>query len=65
MSTKQMMTKQLQVYGARIRLVWFCKAQELDNVSEACQYFGVALSEYYYWHRRLVESGKERMQRLI
>jgi len=28
-STKQMTTKQLQVYGARIRLAWFRKAEEI------------------------------------
>lgn len=59
MSTKYMTTKQLQVYGARIRLAWFRKAEELGNVSEACKYFGVARSEYYYWHRRWLESGKK------
>jgi len=51
-STKQMTTKQLQVYGARIRLAWFRKAEELGKVTEACKYFGIARSEYYYWHKR-------------
>ena len=59
MSTKQMTTKQLQVYGARIRLAWFRKASELDNVSEACKYFGLSRSEYYFWHKRWVESGRK------
>ena len=54
-----MTTKQLQVYGARIRLAWFRKAEELGNVREACKYFGIARSEYYYWHKRWLESGKK------
>jgi transposase InsO family protein len=58
-STKQMTTKQLQVYGARIRLAWFRKAEELGNTREACKYFGLARSEYYYWHKRWLESGKK------
>ncbi len=58
MSTKYMTNKQLQVYGARIRLAWFRKAEELGNVSEACKYFGIARSEYYYWHSRWLGAGK-------
>jgi transposase InsO family protein len=58
-STKQMTTKQLQVYGARIRLAWFRKAEELGQVRDACAYFGIARSEYYYWHKRWAESGKK------
>lgn len=58
MSTKNMTKKQLQVYGARIRLAWFRKAEELGNVSEACQWYGVPRSEYYYWHKRWLEGGK-------
>lgn len=59
MSTKHMTTKQLQVYGARIRLAWFRKAEELGNVSEACKYYGVPRSDYYYWHKRWLERGKK------
>lgn len=58
MSTKHMTNKQLQVYGARIRLAWFRKAEELGQVRGACNYFGIPRSEYYYWHKRWVESGK-------
>jgi transposase InsO family protein len=58
-STKHMTTKQLQVYGARIRLAWFRKAEELGKVTEACKYFGIARSEYYFWHKRWLESGKK------
>lgn len=58
MSTKNMTNKQLQVYGARIRLAWFRKAEELGNVSEACKYFGIPRSEYYYWHKRWLEGEK-------
>lgn len=59
MSTKSMTTKQLQVYGARIRLAWFRKAEELGSVREACRYFGIHHSVYYYWHKRWVASGKK------
>jgi transposase InsO family protein len=54
-----MTTKQLQVYGARIRYAWFRKADELGNVAEACRYYGIPRSDYYYWHKRWVESGKK------
>jgi transposase len=57
--TKNMTTKQLQVYGARIRYAWFLKAEELGSVSEACRYYGVPRSSYYYWHKRWVESDKK------
>ena len=50
--------KQLQVYGARIRLVWFRKAEELGAVVAACRYYGIPRSEYYYWHKRWLASGK-------
>lgn len=58
MSTKYMTPKQLQVYGARIRLAWFRKADEVGAVSEACRYYGIARSEYYYWHTRWLKAGK-------
>lgn len=59
MGTRTMTQKQLLVYGARIRLAWFRKAEELGNVSEACKWFGVARSEYYYWHKRWLEADKQ------
>jgi len=56
-STKYMTNKQLQVYGARIRLAWFRKAEELGTVTAACNYFGIPRSDYYYWHKRWVQSS--------
>jgi transposase InsO family protein len=53
-----MTNKQLQVYGARIRLAWFRKAVELGSVVAACRYYGIPRSEYYYWHSRWVSQGK-------
>lgn len=50
--------KQLQVYGARIRLAWFRTAEELGSVTAACKYYGIARSEYYYWHSRWLIQGK-------
>lgn len=54
-----MTTKQLQVYGARIRYAWFLKAEELGSVSETCRYYGIPRSSFYYWYKRWVESGKK------
>lgn len=51
--------KQLQVYGARIRLAWFRAAEERGSVTAACKYYGIARSEYYYWHKRWLESDKQ------
>ncbi len=51
--------KQLQVYGARIRLAWFRKAEELGTVVAACRYYGIPRSEYYYWRKRWFASGKQ------
>lgn len=51
--------KQLQVYGARIRLAWFRKAEELGTVTAACRYYGIPRSEYYYWQARWLASGKQ------
>ncbi len=51
--------KQLHVYGARIRLAWFRAAEELGSVSAACKHYGLARSEYYYWHKKWLESGKQ------
>jgi transposase InsO family protein len=53
-----MTNKQLQVYGARIRLAWFRAAEELGSVTAACKYYGIARSEYYYWHSRWLAEGK-------
>jgi transposase InsO family protein len=53
-----MTQKQLLVYGARIRLAWFRKAEEFGSVTEACKWFGIARSEYYYWHKRWLVGGK-------
>ncbi len=59
MRTRHMTGKQLQVYGARIRLAWFRAAEELGSVSAACKHYGIARSEYYYWHKRWLEDGKK------
>lgn len=59
MRTRRMTNKQLQVYGARIRLAWFRKAEELGTVVAACRYYGIPRSEYYYWHTRWLASGKQ------
>lgn len=53
-----MTNKQLQVYGARIRLAWFRAAEELGSVTAACKQYGIARSEYYYWHSRWVNNNK-------
>lgn len=58
MRTRAMTGKQLQVYGARIRLAWFRTAEELGSVTAACKYYGIARSEYYYWHSRWLIQGK-------
>ena len=54
-----MSERQLLVYGARIRLGWFRKAEELGNVSAACQFYGLPRRTYYYWHSRWLASGKQ------
>ena len=59
MRYRKMSEKQLMVYGARIRLGWFRKAEELGGVAAACRYYGIARSSYYYWHSRWVASGKQ------
>lgn len=58
MRTRHMTNKQLQVYGARIRLAWFRKAEELGGVAAACRYYGIPRSEYYYWHSRWISQNK-------
>lgn len=59
MRTRTMTGKQLQVYGARIRLAWFRAAEELGSVTKACRHYGIARSEYYYWHSRWLQTGKQ------
>lgn len=59
MRYRKMSEKQLMVYGARIRLAWFRKAEELGSVAAACRYYGIARSVYYYWHERWVASNKQ------
>ena len=54
-----MTEKQLLVYGARIRLGWFRKAEELGNAAAACRYYGVPRRTYYYWHKKWITSGKQ------
>lgn len=54
-----MSEKQLLVYGARIRLGWFRKAEELGNVSAACRFYGVPRRTYYYWYTPWLASGKQ------
>jgi transposase InsO family protein len=56
---RNMTEKQLLVYGARIRLGWFRKAEELANVSAACKFYGIPRRTYYYWHRRWLEQDKD------
>jgi transposase InsO family protein len=54
-----MSEKQLLVYGARIRLEWFRKANELGSVCEACKHYGVPRRTYYYWYKRWLDSNKQ------
>jgi transposase InsO family protein len=53
-----MTNKQLLVYGARVRLAWFRKAEELGSVSAACSYYGIPRRTYYYWYKRWVSEDK-------
>ena len=59
MRYRKMSEKQLLVYGARIRLGWFRKAEELGSVSAACQSYGLPRRTYYYWNKRWLEGGKQ------
>ena len=54
-----MTSKQLQVYGARIRLAWFRAAEELGSVTTACKHYGIPRRTYYYWYKRWTDSGKQ------
>lgn len=58
MRYRKMTEKQLLVYGARIRLEWFRKAEELGNVTEACRHYGVPRRTYYYWYSRWLAGDK-------
>ena len=58
MRYRKMSEKQLLVYGARVRLAWFRKAQELGSVSAACNFYGIPRRTYYYWHKRWFAEGK-------
>lgn len=53
-----MSEKQLLVYGARIRLAWFRKAEELGNVAAACRFYGIPRRTYYYWYSRWQTQGR-------
>jgi len=55
---KDLTKEQLIIYGARLRLAWFRKAEELRNTKEACKYYGIERSTFYYWRKRWLESGK-------
>jgi len=54
-----MTEKQLLVYGARIRLAWFRKTEELGTVAASCRFYGMPRRTYYYWHGRWLASGKQ------
>jgi transposase InsO family protein len=56
--TRTMTNKQLQIYGARIKIAWFRKAEELGSVVAACRFYGIPRSEYYYWHKRWLAGNK-------
>jgi transposase len=56
---RKMSEKQLLVYGARLRLAWFRKAEELGNVAEACRFYGIPRRTYYYWYKRWLENNKQ------
>ena len=59
MRYRKMSNKQLLVYGARVRLAWFRKAEELGSVVAACNYYGIPRRTYYYWNSRWTSSGKQ------
>lgn len=58
MRYRNMSEKQLLVYGARVRLAWFRKAEELGSVAAACRFYGIPRRTYYYWHSRWLAQGK-------
>ena len=59
MRHRKMSERQLLVYGARVRLAWFRKAEELGSVTAACNYYGIPRRTYYYWNKRWLASGKQ------
>ena len=59
MRYRKMTENQLLVYGARIRLGWFRKAEELGSVVAACRYYGVPRRTYYYWHKKWLDGDKK------
>lgn len=59
MRYRKMSEKQLLVYGARVRLAWFRKAEEFGSVVAACNYYGIPRRTYYYWHSRWLASDKQ------
>lgn len=56
---------------AKIRLQWFKTYKKLNNVSKACQMFGISRSQFYYWKPRIdlkssrKGKGYSKVQRLI
>lgn len=58
MRYRKMSEKQLLVYGARIRLGWFRKAEKLGSVTAACDFYGIPRRTYYYWHKRWLSEDK-------
>jgi transposase InsO family protein len=59
MRYRKMSNKQLLVYGARVRLAWFRKAEELGSVVAACKYYGIPRRTFYYWYKRWISSNKQ------
>lgn len=59
MRYRKMSEKQLLVYGARVRLAWFRKAEELGTVTAACDFYGIPRRTYYYWLQRWEASGHD------
>jgi len=55
----KMTAQQLMIYGAKLRLAWFRKAEELGTVVAACKYYGIARSEFYYWYSRWLKSNRD------
>lgn len=38
---------------AKQRLSWFRESERRENVSQACRFFGITRSQYYYWKKRI------------
>jgi hypothetical protein len=56
---RHMSEKRLLVDGARLRLTWFRKAEELANVNAACEFYAIPRRTYCYWNSRWLASGKQ------